>query len=603
MKECLVFALMLGLTGMVVGQQSDSSSVFDNTRTDSSRVASPAPDSKTTRVSEPGDADRIMKLDIDSSMIDAIKQGQTLEASIDLKDVTNGIVMLFDDPTTLKPRVDEVPRNLKPDFVSGNGVLHFTLDEVGLERLRTEGLQYEYLPGEKGNYQKVSLKFVPSSTEPSGIRSPVSTGPTDFSSNRDPLSSTDNRDFTSNRRDSVLAGKSSRLGSDSMNRDARERFDRDDFNRRLSRADHDYASSETKTDADRYFEQQRREELDRQQQTLQNRRYGVDHSQDDRHPNWNSQRLPKNDDRHTFELTDQEIDALAKSTQEIRDRHDRREAELERLRLDKLAADRNAQRADSDRMRLLQELRDRTRLDQTPVARRRPLNDNDLYTPYGQRRLSPSNENLSRTASLDSQYDPITRGRYSDRLVSSDVVSESARLKLQEAALENERLRLELARSETNRTRIETQQRLADLGNAGSINTVRRSPSRMSDYSASIPGSQPQNNNRVTRANVPQTVTSFSGTQMTNTAVDHILRSYDGAHLNTNFDQVASRVKGEVAAISAAKTRVDKFNGFLLFLFITFFALSLYLGWLAQSFYGQYGELADELRETFTATT
>ena len=86
---------------------------------------------------------------------------------------------------------------------------------------------------------------------------------------------------------------------------------------------------------------------------------------------------------------------------------------------------------------------------------------------------------------------------------------------------------------------------------------------------------------------------------MTETAVDHILSSYDGQ----NFQQVASRVKGEVAAISAAKTRVDKFNGFLLFLFITFFALSLYLGWLAQSFYGQYGELADELRETFTATT
>ena len=90
---------------------------------------------------------------------------------------------------------------------------------------------------------------------------------------------------------------------------------------------------------------------------------------------------------------------------------------------------------------------------------------------------------------------------------------------------------------------------------------------------------------------------------MTVTAVDHILKSYDGAHLNTNFEQVANRVKGEVAAISAAKTRVDKFNGFLLFLFITFFALSLYLGWLAQSFYGQYGELADELRDTFTATT
>ena len=206
MKECLVIVLVLSLTGMVVGQQSGSHSSFDHTRTDSTRATSPSSSSpslsgsslsgssstgSTTRStqspgsqrrplnspntgsttsprgSQPaqtGSVEQIMKLDINDQMIEAIKAGHTLEAPIDLRDVTNGIVMMFDDPTTLKPRVDQVPRNLQPTFESGNGVLHFTLDEVGLERLKTEGLQYEYRPGEKGKYQQVALKFVPSSS-------------------------------------------------------------------------------------------------------------------------------------------------------------------------------------------------------------------------------------------------------------------------------------------------------------------------------------------------------------------------------------------------------------------------------------------------------
>ena len=133
-----------------------------------------------------------MKLDINDQMIDAIKAGHTLEAPIDLRDVTNGIVMMFDDPTTLKPRVDQVPRNLQPTFESGNGVLHFTLDEVGLERLKTEGLQYEYRPGEKGKYQQVALKFVPSS---SASHSPVTTSPVDFRTGNDRVSTASDNTF------------------------------------------------------------------------------------------------------------------------------------------------------------------------------------------------------------------------------------------------------------------------------------------------------------------------------------------------------------------------------------------------------------------------
>lgn len=615
MKECLVITLMLSLTGMVVGQQSDSRSIFDGTRTDSSRVTSPSSssDSSTSRVSRSDAVDRIMKLDIDSSMIDAIKQGKTLEATIDLKDVTNGIVMLFDDPTTLKPRVDQVPRNLKPDFVSGNGVLHFTLDEDGLERLRTEGLQYEYRPGEKGTYQQVALKFVRSSSSRAAadIRNPLSSNQNDLPLSRDRILPASDNTFGSNRRDTTNQRSSSLLDSDPIARTDRDRLTRDDFGSVNSRTDRDFAGSSAKTEADRYFEQQQslqqQQKLDQQRQADRSRQYGTDHSRDDRKQNWNSPRSnydSTNDpNKHTFELTDQEIDALATSTQQISNQRERREAELERLQLAKLASDRQTQRANSDRMRLLQELRDRTSLDQNSVARRRVLDDDEFYTSYGQRSILPADRNLTRTASLDSQFDALGRNRYPDQVDSSSVASDSARLKLKEAALENDRLRFELARSETDRTRLATQQRLADLGNSSVNDPNRRLPLRMSDFGASIPGSQPQTGNRVTSGNVPATVTAVSGTYMTQTEVDHILRSYDGAKFNTNFDQVANRVKGEVAALSAAKTRVDKFNGFLLFLFITFFALSLYLGWLAQSFYGQYGELADELRETFTATT
>ncbi len=614
MKECLVVTLMLSLTGMVVGQQSVSPSVFDSARTDSSRVMSPSsnPKSSSSAASRSDAVERIMKLDIDASMIEAIKQGQTLEATIDLKDVTNGIVMLFDDPSTLKPRVDEVPRNLKPDFISGDGVLHFTLDEVGLERLKSEGLQYEYRPGEKGTYQQVALKFAPSSGSriAADSRTVAARNQNDLPLSRNRVSSVTDRTFGSNRRDQdqERAGSSSRLDPAPVPRTDRNRLTRDDFGSMSTGTDRDLAGKSAQTEADRYFEQQRlqqqrSEEIDRRRKLDMSQNYGLDHSQDNRNQNWNSSHSNHDSTneptKHTFELTDQEIDALASSTQQIRNERQRREAELERLRLEKLASDRQAQRANSDRIRLLQELRDRTSLDQTSVARRRVLDDDDFYTSYGRRNLMPSDRNLSRTASLDSQYDARNRNRHPDPIDSSSVASEAASLKLQEAALENERLRLELARSETDRTRLAAQHRLADLGDFSVNNLIRRSPLRMSDYGASIPGSQPQNGDRVPNASAPSTVTAVSGTHMTQTAVDHILSSFDG----TNYEQVKNRVRGEVAAMSAAKTRVDKFNGFLLFLFFTFFAISLYLGWLAQSFYGQYGELADELRETFTATT
>ena len=470
------------------------------------------------------------------------------------------------------------------------------------------------------------MKFVPSA----GARTPISTNPVDLQAGNNRISPASDNAF----------------GADRQPIRRNDTLTREDFGNPQPRTNQDLSLTNAKTDADRFFEQQRlldrqreidrqreldsqtdlarqreldqqrgldrQRELDRQadlarqnevdmQRELARRRelefrnpvdttrtFGIDRSRDN----------VNNPNTHTFELTDRDIDALATSTHQIRTERERREAELERMHFEKLAAERRAQQADAERSLLLDQLNGRSRLDQTSVARRRTLDDG-FYTSYGQRNQFPLDRGLSRTTDFAAPFTSGLIDRYPDRVAQSD----STRLQLQEAALENERLRLQLARAETEQTRFATQNRLADL-RGNSVNDTRqldnnqRAPLNMRDYGASIPGSQPQGNRRPQGTN-PVAQTSFAGTAMTTTAVDHILSSYDGQ----NFQQVASRVKGEVAAISAAKTRVDKFNGFLLFLFITFFALSLYLGWLAQSFYGQYGELADELRETFTATT
>ncbi len=46
----------------------------------------------------------------------------------------------------------------------------------------------------------------------------------------------------------------------------------------------------------------------------------------------------------------------------------------------------------------------------------------------------------------------------------------------------------------------------------------------------------------------------------------------------------------------------QKFNGFLWFLLLCSLGLNLYLGWISRGFYVRYHELADELRDTFSAT-
>ena len=529
MKECLVIVLMLSLTGMVFGQQQGSQSVFENNRTDSTRATGTLPPLSSSRAPQSDSVEQVMKLDIDAAMIDAIKSGQTLEARIDLKDVTNGIVMMFDDPTTLKPRVDEVPRNLEPDFMSGNGVLHFTLDETGLERLKTEGLQYEYRPGEMGKFQQVALKYVPSSA----ARTPVSNDQVDLQSRSDRRNTTSDNMFGSDRQPIRRAAP----------------LTRDDFGTSTN-TDRDRTFGLVKNDNDRLLEQQRlldrQREIDRQEEIARQREieyqqqlarqreldvkpqvdttrtFGIDRTRDDRDYNWSGPRLNRDThadpNTHDFRLTDQDIDALATTTHQIRTERERREAELERMRLDKLAAERRALTADAERARLLDELRGRTRVDQTSFARRRTLDDG-LYTSYGQRTPLPSDRDLNRTNTLDPLFGSGIADRYPDRYRNQNSTTDAARLQLQEAALENERLRLQLARSETDRTRLANQDRLVDLRNDPVNETNyrdpnqrnQRTPLRMSDYGASIPGSQPQNNRRPPGTSPTAPMTTVAG--------------------------------------------------------------------------------------------
>jgi hypothetical protein len=54
-----------------------------------------------------------------------------------------------------------------------------------------------------------------------------------------------------------------------------------------------------------------------------------------------------------------------------------------------------------------------------------------------------------------------------------------------------------------------------------------------------------------------------------------------------------------VADLAESKQR----SVFLLFMLFLLTGLCLYLSWLARGFYFRYAELADELRETFSATS
>ena len=64
----------------------------------------------------------------------------------------------------------------------------------------------------------------------------------------------------------------------------------------------------------------------------------------------------------------------------------------------------------------------------------------------------------------------------------------------------------------------------------------------------------------------------------------------------------SSTFRGSHAELVANLSSLKKTNGFLLFMLLCSVGINVYLGLISRNFYTRYAELADELRETFTAT-
>ena len=98
-----------------------------------------------------------------------------------------------------------------------------------------------------------------------------------------------------------------------------------------------------------------------------------------------------------------------------------------------------------------------------------------------------------------------------------------------------------------------------------SRNEVRPKTSSLNEYTTQIPGPN-------SKQDSPSDATQLGKTNLTN-------------------PELAAKV-----------TNLSKTNGFLLFMLLCSVGINIYLGLISRSFYTRYAELADELRETFTAT-
>lgn len=65
--------------------------------------------------------------------------------------------------------------------------------------------------------------------------------------------------------------------------------------------------------------------------------------------------------------------------------------------------------------------------------------------------------------------------------------------------------------------------------------------------------------------------------------------------------QEASAKSTPTTTGTAADSSLPRINGFLWFMLLCSIGINLYLAWISRGFYMRYAELADELRETFTA--
>ena len=115
------------------------------------------------------------------------------------------------------------------------------------------------------------------------------------------------------------------------------------------------------------------------------------------------------------------------------------------------------------------------------------------------------------------------------------------------------------------------------------------------------------NNERaITNASIPgRRLASNTESNQRPTSLDAQIPGPNQANRNENVggrNGSNSTFRGTHSELVANLSSLKKTNGFLLFMLLCSVGINVYLGLISRNFYTRYAELADELRETFTAT-
>ena len=115
------------------------------------------------------------------------------------------------------------------------------------------------------------------------------------------------------------------------------------------------------------------------------------------------------------------------------------------------------------------------------------------------------------------------------------------------------------------------------------------------------------NNERaITNASIPgRRLASNTESNLRPTSLDAQIPGPNQANRNENVggrNGSNSTFRGTHSELVANLSSLKKTNGFLLFMLLCSVGINVYLGLISRNFYTRYAELADELRETFTAT-
>lgn len=626
MKGLMVTLLAFLMTGTVVGQQSrnsssfDSSSfgnpnaasstsgqqsVFDSSADQGTRSASSFDRSPDSNGNQPAsDLGAVFNLPITDGLLEQFLEYGEMTAPMEpyQQRSVDQVVMQFDDGTGRKPASHKsIPVNIHPRHDAVTGTLLFEIDRSDVQTLRTQGLRYAFQPGERGRYEKVVLTLKQDRTSGSGGVSSNTTSSRSTFSDREnisgnPIGSYDSN-YNSNRRDSnVLADRSVQDRNFSTTRREFETARNDDRSlptpgvREYSddfmgptmgpndstRRNSSLASSGTGNESWRRPTSASTDGFSRDDRRLDgsggsyDNRFGDALSTNDRNDsfasnsrqtystgdtyNRNQYSTSPDFDRSQFDLTDAEREALRRSSQAREDEDYRallRDREAEQLRFE----------AEQDR-RLAYERR----------LKEERYRD-ELRSLYESRRESLAREDAAQRRSLADEYqdDYVYRGTDYRPVIDHTAVR--------------------LPASPPSTSTMDYDRYQLDQTNYGlppSRTTILPSATRIvpqvadnqfgiRNYAAQIPAQRVASN-----ANVTQPV------------VQQPIQQTPAQRLNAAQSQLSPQELSD-------KIRTDKINGLMFFMLLCSLALNLYLSWIARGFYVRYNELADELRDTFTA--